>query len=178
MSHPQQMQFVASVKSKFLKNFQSCKVLEIGSLNINGTIRIFFSDCDYLGVDVGAGRGVDLVCPGQDLTLDSNSFDTVCSCECFEHNPYWQETFVNMIRMTKPGGLIFFSCATTGRPEHGTERTTPNDSSLTISKGWHYYQNLTQQDFEERFDFAAVFSSHVFSVNAQSCDLYFYGVKR
>lgn len=178
MSHPQQMAFVANLKSMFTGNFQSCKVLEIGSLNINGSIRIFFYECDYLGVDVGSGRDVDLVCPGQDLQLESDSFDTVCSCECFEHNPYWKETFTNMVRMTKPGGLVFFSCATTGRPEHGTERTTPNDSPLTIAKGWHYYKNLTQQDFEENFDFHNTFSSYSFSTNPQSCDLYFHGIKR
>lgn len=178
MSHPQQMNFVSNLKRKFPSNFKDVSVLEVGSLNINGTIRIFFENCDYLGVDVGAGNGVDLVCPGQDLTLPDNSYDTVASCECFEHNPFWKETFENMIRLAKPGGLIFFSCATTGRPEHGTEKTTPNDSPLTIAKGWHYYKNLTRQDFEHYFNFAEAFSSYEFNENKESSDLYFYGIRR
>lgn len=32
-------------------------------------------------------------------------YDITISCNCFEHNPYWRETFLNMHRMTKEGGL-------------------------------------------------------------------------
>jgi 2-polyprenyl-3-methyl-5-hydroxy-6-metoxy-1,4-benzoquinol methylase len=43
------------------------------------------------------------------LDFASNSFDTVASCECFEHNPEWAKTFENMHRMCKPEWLgIFF----------------------------------------------------------------------
>jgi len=31
----------------------------------------------------------------------ANSFDCTISVECFEHNPFWLETFVNMLRMTR-----------------------------------------------------------------------------
>jgi len=178
MSHPQQMNFVSRLKKTFPSNFKNSKVLEIGSLNINGTIRIFFENCDYLGVDVGPGNGVDLVCPGQELTLPDNSYDTVGSCECFEHNPFWVETFTNMYRMCKPGGLVFMSCATTGRPEHGTTRTSPSDSPLTIRKGWDYYKNLTEQDFRDSYDIENMFSFHSFSVDMSNFDLYFYGIKK
>ena len=36
--------------------------------------------------------------------------------------------------MLKPKGLLCFTCASTGRPEHETIRTTPNDSYGTIGK--------------------------------------------
>jgi hypothetical protein len=81
-----------------------------------------------------------------------------------------------MIRLCKSGGLVVFTCATTGRPEHGTERSTPQDSPLTIAKGWSYYLNLTAEDFSF-VDFDSIFAEYQFSVNSQSCDLYFYGVK-
>jgi hypothetical protein len=90
-------------------------VLEVGSLNINGSIRQFFSNCDYLGIDVGSGVDVDLVCEGQNLHHPNDSYEIFGSCECFEHSPYWVETFNNMYRMTKSNGLVFMSCATTGR---------------------------------------------------------------
>lgn len=178
MSHPQQMQFVNSLKSFMPDAFNSKKVLEIGSLNINGSVRQFFKDCQYIGIDVGAGPGVDIVCPGQEYNAPDNTFDTLISCECFEHNPFWVETFDNMIRMCVSGGLIIMTCATTGRPEHGTSRTSPRDSPLTIAKGWDYYRNLTEDDFRDTFNLNVIFSTFEFSTNVESRDLYFWGVKR
>lgn len=171
MAHIQQFYFVEFVKNKFPQNFYKAKVLEIGSLNINGTVRDLFVDCDYLGVDVGEGKDVDLVCEGQNLDDPNETYDTTISCECFEHNPYWKETFENMHRMTKIGGLVIFSCATTGRPEHGTSRTNKADSPLTT---WDYYRNLTEQDFNVE----GMFSQYEFATQHQTHDLYFYGVKK
>jgi SAM-dependent methyltransferase len=150
----------------------------VGSLNINGSVRGFFTFSDYLGIDVGPGPGVDLVCEGQNLDHPNDTYDTSISCECFEHNPYWVETFANMHRMTKPNGLVVMSCATTGRPEHGTTRTSPADSPLTIGKGWDYYKNLTEQDFRDNFNLDDMFSSYQFYVGTTHPDLYFYGIKK
>ncbi len=176
MSHPQQMAYIQSLRQRFPVAFTGKKVLEVGSLNINGSVRSFFLACDYTGIDVGAGKDVDIVCEGQKYDAPDNSFDTTISCECFEHNPYWAETFANMIRMTKPGGLVIFTCATTGRREHGTTRTTPQDSPLTVGLQWDYYRNLTAADFKEKFDFEKLFKVHEFAVNPSAADLYFWGV--
>jgi SAM-dependent methyltransferase len=178
MSHPQQLNFIQSVKNQYPDYFNSKKVLEIGSLNINGSIRPFFTQCQYIGLDVGAGKDVDVVCNGEDYNPPDSSFDVTVSCECFEHNPQWVETFQNMIRMTKAGGLVIMSCATEGRAEHGTARTSPADSPLTIGLGWNYYKNLTAKDFKDNFDFLNIFSDYDFIINISACDLYFYGVKR
>lgn len=175
MSHAQQLTFVSSVKDLHPTYFDKTKVLEVGSLNINGTVRQFFTDCDYLGIDVGPGKCVDLVCEGQAFDGDSDSFDVAISCECFEHNPYWKETFANMIRVVKSNGLIIMTCATTGRKEHGTSRTSPKDSPLSIKNGWEYYENLTELDFINGTDLT-VFSSYSFSTNDTSKDLYFHGI--
>jgi hypothetical protein len=67
------------------------------------------------------------------------------------------------------------TCATTGRPEHGTTRTTPQDSPLTIGLGWDYYKNLTEQDFRNNFSIEGMFKAFQFKVGGT--DLYFYGVK-
>lgn len=144
MSHKEQLDFVAAVKEKHPEFFTGKRVLEVGSLNINGTVRDFFTDCDYIGCDLGEGEGVDIVCAGQDLDFPDNSFDVVLSCECFEHNPAYQETLRNMVRMLKPGGLLFFTCATTGRPEHGTTRTNPKDAPFCGD----YYRNLVAEDLD------------------------------
>ena len=175
MAHQQQFDFVKLCLQKYPNAFSQAKVLEVGSLDINGSVRQFFSNCDYLGIDVGEGKGVDLVCQGQEFQGKDNSFDTAISCECFEHNPYWEATFKNMHRVVKQGGLVVMSCATTGRPEHGTKRTTPADAPLV---DWDYYKNLTEEDFTKEFDIDSMFSEYEFSTNGQTHDLYFYGIKK
>lgn len=176
MAHPQQMEFIRSVKSFFPKYFKRKIILEIGSLDINGSVRVFFEDCLYIGLDIGPGPGVDIVGTGHEYSAPDEIFDVAISCECFEHNPYWRETFANMTRVVKPGGLVIFTCATTGRAEHGTSACNPLFSPLTVEKGWEYYSNLTEEDFNGAFDLDKRFISLNFSVNPESCDLYFWGL--
>lgn len=185
MAHPEQQQFVENLKTDRPEFFKNKKVLEVGSLDINGSIRSLFEKCDYLGIDVGEGKGVDVVCQGQDLDHPDGTYDVASSTECFEHNPYWAETFANMTRMTKPGGLVFFTCATHGRHTHGTRKSHRECSPLTVHLGENeckeydnYYRNLAEEDFESEFDLTEMFSYYEFSVNKTSCDLYFWGIKR
>lgn len=184
MSHTAQQNFVKELKLKFPEYFDSKKVIEIGSLDINGTIRQHFTNCEYVGVDVGQGPNVDLVCEGQNVDHPDNTYDVSGSCNCFEHNPHWVETFKNMWRMTKVGGLVFVSVPTTGCPEHGTHENKPGDSPLTIGIGWNYYKNLTESDYRENFNLEEMFSEYQFSEFHQendadvTHDIYFYGFKK
>ena len=175
MAHKQQQDFIASIKHKFPEFFKSQQVLEIGSLNINGSVRVFFENCNYIGVDVGSGPDVDVIAQGQDLTYDDGMFDVVISTEVFEHTPHWREIFLNMSRMTRPAGLVIFTCASTGRREHGTRRTTPHDAPLLQTD---YYKNLTRDDFLSCCDIDHMFETHDFAYNDQSHDLYFYGIRK
>ncbi|MEB3302550.1 MAG: class I SAM-dependent methyltransferase [Cyanobacteriota bacterium] len=177
MAHQSQRDFVQAVASRLPGFFRDVKVLEVGSLNINGTVRDFFSNCDYTGIDVAPGKDVDVVCQGQDFNAEDGSFDQVISCEAMEHNPYWKETISNMIRVCRPGGLITLTCATTGRPEHGTTRTSPWHSPLTVDQGWDYYQNLKVRDFIRACDLNSAFTSYRFWVNWTSFDLFMIGLK-
>ena len=83
-----------------------------------------------------------------------------------------------MIRICRSDGIVVFTCATTGRKEHGTTRTSPADSPLTVGKGWDYYKNLVKEDFEGIADLNSLFSSFEFSSNLSSKDLYFWGIKK
>lgn len=158
--------------------FLETKVLEVGSLNINGSVRgFFFNPREYIGCDVGEGPGVDVVCPGEDLAYEDNRFDTVISTEMMEHNPNWIDTFGNMYRMLKPGGLMLMTCAGPGRPEHGTTRTDIGSSPLTVGIGWDYYRNLSESDFREHFDIEKEYSKYFFEYNSIAKDQYFWGIK-
>jgi SAM-dependent methyltransferase len=178
MAHDAQRQFLGTLVQQMPHVFAGTSVLEIGSLNINGTVRDFFHDStEYVGVDLCEGPCVDLVASGHEVAFPDNHFDVTISTECFEHNPFWQETFANMIRMTRPGGMVIVTCATTGRAEHGTSRTTPADSPNTVALGWDYYRNLTPEDFKA-LDVMAAFNGHyLMATNPDSHDLYFSGLK-
>lgn len=176
MSHPAQFEFIGLAKRLFPQMFTGTTVLEIGSLDVNGSVRGFFSDCTYLGLDIGPGPGVDLVCAGQDFGAPGGSFDVAVSCEVMEHNPFWEATLANMIRLLRPGGLLIVSCATRGRPEHGTARTDARSSPLTVSQGWNYYRNLSARAIRRQVDLSQL-GAHGFAVNLDAWDLYLLGVK-
>jgi len=128
--------FLTTVKVAFPHFFDNVSVLEIGSFDINGSVRKYFNQPkEFVGVDLTPGKGVDIVGQGQEISL-GRKFDVVLSTECFEHNPFYKETFANMVRHSRPGGLIIFTCASTGRPEHGTSRAEPSSSPGTIKVGW------------------------------------------
>lgn len=177
MAHPQQHQFVSLVSKRLSNDYSGKHILEIGSYDVNGSIRQFFYNSNYLGVDLTAGPGVDILCEGDKLDHPNGTYDLTISSECFEHNPQWSETFLNMYRMTKNGGVLIITCATTGRLEHGTTRTSPKSSPGTQSLGWDYYLNLTEQNFREKLSIDDLFRSHFFLINKYSDDLYFVGIK-
>jgi SAM-dependent methyltransferase len=180
MAHHQQIEFCKSVKNQFPHFFSGRFVIDRGSVDINGNNQYLFNDCLYIGVDLLPGRNVDLASKGHDLNLPNESVDVVISTECLEHDQFYALTLRNITRMLKPGGLFLFSCATSGRAEHGTRRTTPQDAPLTQGFGeWSdYYKNLEEGDIRQVLDIEFLFESHAFLVNAESCDLYFWGIKR
>jgi SAM-dependent methyltransferase len=178
MAHPDQLQFVGFVARFLPGHFTRARALEIGSLDINGSVRTFFPDpARYVGIDVAAGPGVDRVCLGHEFHDEEGGWDAVLSCESFEHNPHYRETFANMIRLARPGALVLFTCAAPGRPEHGTSRTSPEASPLTVAQGWDYYRNLSRSDFSQP-EIDAAFDRYAFFRNLRTADLYFAGLKR
>jgi len=178
VSHPEQRDFIARVKSAFPSFFNGVRTLEVGSLDLNGTVRSYFDGGAYTGLDVAAGPGVDVVAQGQDYDAPDGSFDTVISCEVMEHNPYWKETLANMIRVCRPGGLVLMTCASTGRKEHGTTRTSKGDSPLTVDMGWEYYRNLAAKDFRRALPVRTLLHPVAFFEHWTSRDLYMAGFKR
>jgi len=83
--------------------------------------------------------------------------------------------------MLKPDGLFIFTCASLGRGEHGTRRTSPNCSFGTLGgleDMVDYYKNLDIKDINEVLDLNKSFSSWDSYYNRKSKDLYFVGIKK
>lgn len=178
MAHASQRHFCNRVKYKYEQFFKDARVLDCGSLDINGSNRDLFEDCNYTGIDLGEGKNVDIVSSIHQFYAADSTYDTIISTECFEHDMHYAESLRNIVRMLRSGGLFLFTCATTGRPEHGTTRTSTDDAPL-LPEGWNdYYKNLTEQDIREVLDIEDTFSEFGFEVCKYPADLYFWGIKK
>ena len=179
--HEQARQFTLFVKYILVSYFQNKVVLDVGSGDINGNNRFLFENCNYEGNDVVTAPNVTIVSKTKDLSFPDNQFDTIISTECFEHDPEYKESFLKIYKLLKPDGLFCFTCASTNRGEHGTRRTSPGCSYGTIGNltdMQDYYKNLTICDLNDIIDLNESFSVWNSYYNAESCDLYFIGIKK
>lgn len=179
--HIEAKHFTLFVKNILNNFFINKTVLDVGSGDINGNNRFLFENCIYEGNDVINAKNVTIVSKTKDLHFNDNYFDTIISTECFEHDPEYKESLLKIYNMLKPDGLFCFTCASIGRGEHGTKRTSPNDSYGTIGNledMMDYYKNLTHLDINEVLNFNELFSSCDAYYNSKSKDLYFVGIKK
>ena len=179
--HVEARDFTIFVKQILPSYFVNKTVLDVGAGDINGNNRFLFENCEYNGNDVVEAPNVTIVSKTKDLPFEDHSFDTIVSTECFEHDPEYAESFRKMYVMLKPNGLFFFTCASTGRAEHGTRRTSPDQSYGTIGNlddMSDYYKNLTEHDVNDILPLNDLFSCWDTYYNARSCDLYVIGIKK
>ena len=178
MAHGAQIEYCRSVVENNKDLFIGKKVLDCGSLDINGNNRHMFTDCEYIGIDVGEGKNVDVVSTIHEYPGQDEEFDIIVSTECAEHDMHWEASLKNIVRMLKSGGIFVFTCATTGRGEHGTARTRSEDAPLLQGEWSNYYRNLTEEDIRSVINIEDVFDSFEFSVHHAHCDLQFWGIKK
>lgn len=104
------------------------RVLEVGSRNVNGSVREFFEasfvgrgrTVAYLGVDAEAGHGVDIQVDFLALapeTVGGAVFDCLVCCEVLEHAP-WRLLVARFGLFLREGGALVLTCAGPGREEH------------------------------------------------------------
>jgi SAM-dependent methyltransferase len=175
MAHPEQQKFFEQLKVLFPDHFSGkINVLEIGSQDINGTVRDFFQKgANYLGLDLGMAKGVDWTIPGELVELPDQWASICISTECFEHAATWEQILMNMIRITRTNGLLILSIAGHGRATHGTVDSEVGSSPFTIS----YYKNLGTDDLIQKIKLGHYFKRHSFQVDSEAGDTYFWGVR-
>ena len=125
-------------KETYLKKFNNPKIVDIGSLNVNGTIKteIDFKS-EYIGLDLVKGENVDIVLENPyNFPIESNSVDIVVSVSTFEHIDFFWETFAEIQRILKPHGLFFLNVPANGpfhRHDSDNWRFYP-DAATTLTK--------------------------------------------
>lgn len=111
------------------------RVLEVGSLNVNGSVRPHVEALGpraYWGTDMRPGPGVDIVIAAEDLprplsevSRDGNVgltpvvADVVVSTEMLEHAADWRGAMRGMIDVLAPGGVLVLTTRSQGFPLHG-----------------------------------------------------------
>lgn len=102
-------------------NLKGKRVLEIGSFNVNGSVRDLFETDDYLGVDMREGPGVDAVCNAHDIPyhIPQVEFEVIVCTEMLEHDDRFWETMTVIGYMLERGGLLILTARGNGFPLHG-----------------------------------------------------------
>lgn len=170
MAHEAQRLFFQEVKDQLPEYFNNVNVVDFGSKDYNGSLKEFFTNSDYIGVDISEGKNVDFVSKCHKFTTN-NKFQVVVSGEMLEHDEHWRFSLKKMYDLLLPGGLLVVSCAGKDRPEHGTRRTDGHLYGTTQD----YYMNLEPKHFREILGENLFEDSECFDYNQ---DTYFYGVKK
>jgi SAM-dependent methyltransferase len=104
-------------------------IVELGSYAVNGSLRPSCpSNGFYLGLDLEHGPSVDIVVsPRQPLPMRSDFADLVLSSSQLEHDPFFWQTFLELLRILKPGGALYINA-----PSNGIYHTHPVDV-------WRFY---------------------------------------
>jgi SAM-dependent methyltransferase len=110
------------------------RILDIGSQNVNGDLKSALDSTDlvsvrnvtYIGLDNEPGSNVDVVISPKARHLpfpsDADHFDAIITSSALEHDPRFWVTFLKMIEVLKPGGLLYMSV-----PQHWQYHKHPID---------------------------------------------------
>lgn len=133
---PQVHEFLSKHKGKLQGN-----VIEVGSLNVNGSVRDIVEVT--IGVDLRKGSGVDLVCACEDLHkhFGPASFDAFVSTETLEHAEDWRGFVRASWDLVREGGWIVMTMASLAKKRHAY----PDD-----------YWRMTHQEIQKIYPCAEV----------------------
>ena len=128
--HLSSLEHVQRLVSQYLVTLSTIEIVDIGSYDVNGSYKQFFNRAGwhYVGVDLAAGLNVDVILTSPyRLPFKSHSVDVIVSGQAFEHIEFFWLTWLEMVRVLKPGGLIFLLA-----PSRGYEHRHPQDC-------WRFY---------------------------------------
>lgn len=120
--HDSVMNFARKVLTS--ERIKGKRVLEVGSFNVNGSVRDFvvgLGPAEYVGVDISEQEDyVDIVMDAGELVsrFGPDSWDVVISTEMLEHAAERDAAVNNMKAVLRPGGLALVTARGPGFPLH------------------------------------------------------------
>jgi cephalosporin hydroxylase len=113
------------------QNIENKKILDVGSYDVNGTMKPIFEQGQYIGLDMEKGPNVDIVGKSHEIPFIDNFFDIVISSSCFEHDDMFWVSFKEMSRVLKPGGYMYIQA-----PQNGPYHGWPGDNWRFYADSW------------------------------------------
>lgn len=153
-------------------------VIEIGALNVNGSLRPLLSEfhpSSYVGIDLDRGPGVDEVCDAKDIIehFGCNKFDVLISTEMLEHVKNWKTIISNFKNVLKPSGIMIITTRSKGFPFHGYPydfwRYETDDMKLIFSD---FIIEKMEKDACQPGIFLKARKPENYKENSPSCNLY------
>ena len=110
----------------YIKGKGHVRVLDVGSCDVNGSMRPLFegTEAEYVGLDIEAGANVDIVMkePYDWSNIPDESFDFVISANAFEHIEFPWLTIKEIYRKLKPEGIACIHAPlSVGEHKHPTD---------------------------------------------------------
>lgn len=112
------MHYSSMVKMAQFAAKYDCKgktVVDIGSLNVNGTYRILFPESTYIGVDIVKGQNVDVIMDSKEWDK-LKDVDIVISGQTLEHVEDVPKLMKTIFDVLKPDGIICIIAPSAGPP--------------------------------------------------------------
>jgi hypothetical protein len=109
------------LKEKYKRLFKNQKILELGSLDMNGSVWDLFENCEMTGVDWVAGPHVTHVMKCSDTEFKPETFAFIISLNHMEHDPYWEQSLKHNIPALMVGGMMFLKWCSTHSSKHCAE---------------------------------------------------------
>ena len=116
--HPANEVYWANIKSRYPYYFEDT-ILEVGSWNINGSVKDFLEPgwTKYVGLDWRPGPYVDVVSLAHEMEF-SSPFRAVISASMLEHDPYWDKSIKHMIKYVEQDGILVLTWGSANSPTH------------------------------------------------------------
>jgi hypothetical protein len=121
------------------------RVVEIGSRDVNGGVRDLLPEgCDYTGLDISDGPGVDVVADAA-TWKPARKPDLVLCLEVLEHTPEWQAIVTNAASWLSKRGRLVITAACDPRAPHSAVDGGP-------IRGGEHYGNIDADELRDALD--------------------------
>jgi SAM-dependent methyltransferase len=125
--HPTVLSFTEQVVREHGLNKEGSRVLIVGSLDVNGSVRPYFDKTQMVGIDLFKGEGVDHAINAHDLLTPESlstifgvpyssysetydqAFDVVACTEMLEHDDEFWKSLYNMGAVLRSGGYLLLT---------------------------------------------------------------------